>query len=320
MKASLERWLAQRWYGGVEPGLVLRALAGIYRMASTRSNASAQQLPVPVIVVGNFTAGGTGKTPLVIALARFFRAEGYRPAIVSRGHGRKSVQPLQVAADTDVSECGDEPKLMFERTGVPVFVDSDRLAAAKRAAAEHCDLVISDDGLQHHRLGRDVEIEVVDGMRGYGNGLLIPAGPLRERPRTCDLRVVTGQGARPGDWAMELRLADAVPINGQAGVRSLSGFSASPVHAVAGIGNPGRFFEALRSKGLILVEHAFADHHVFVAEDFAGLSGPVLMTEKDAVKCRGLGLDSAWAVPVEAEFPPGFYAAVRDRLERAHAG
>jgi tetraacyldisaccharide 4'-kinase len=325
VKAALERWLHRRWYGELPPGLGLRALAGLYRVLSSGGRPVPERLAVPVIVVGNFTAGGTGKTPLVIALARYFKAQGYQPAIVSRGHGRKSRRPIRVSADTDASECGDEPKLMFERTGLPVFVDGDRSAAARRAIADDCDLVISDDGLQHHGLARDLEIEVVDGERGYGNGLLIPAGPLRERPRPCDLRVVTGKGARPDDWSMQLRLGDAVPVHGELSsaslhARGLAEFAGSPVHAVAGIGNPGRFFEALRAFGLSVVEHAFEDHHVYVPGDFAGLDGHVLMTEKDAVKCRGLGLASAWAVPAEANLAPEFYAAVRARLERAHAG
>ena len=176
MKATLERWLAERWYGGVAPGPGLRALAGLYRLArARRSDAPAQKLPVPVLVAGNFTAGGTGKTPLVIAVARELAARGWRPGIVSRGYGRRGEGPVRVEVDTPVEYAGDEPKLIRERTGLPVFVDRDRVAAARAAIAAGCDLVIADDGLQHHRLARDVEIEVVDGERGYGNGLLVPA-------------------------------------------------------------------------------------------------------------------------------------------------
>lgn len=317
MKAALEHWLHRRWYGEVAPGLGLRALAGLYRVLSTRDTTVAERLPVPVIVVGNFTAGGTGKTPLVIALARYFAARGLQPGIVSRGHGRRSSAPVRVAMDTPVADCGDEPRLMFERTGVPVLVDSDRVAAARAAIAAGCGLVIADDGLQHRRLGRDVEIEVVDALRGYGNGLLIPAGPLRERPRPVDFTVVNGDASTlqaPAAWPMRLELGDAIPLDPRDARRALREFAGSPVHAVAGIGNPERFFEALREAGLSSVPHAFGDHHAYGRLDFEPIGRPILMTEKDAVKCRALGIERAWAVPVEARLDAAFFAAVEHRL------
>ena len=168
MKAALERWLLQRWYGGERPGLALRALAGVYRMALQSRSVHAVAVGVPVVVVGNFTAGGTGKTPLVIALAQHLSTLGWRPAVVSRGHGRRGNAPVRVTAATSAAEAGDEPVLIHRRAGVPVFVDADRVAAARAAVAAGCNLVIADDGLQHRRLARDVEIEVVDGARGYG--------------------------------------------------------------------------------------------------------------------------------------------------------
>ena len=320
MKAELERWLARRWYGDVPPGLGLRALAGAFRVARGLRGAEVpQQLPVPVLVAGNFTAGGTGKTPLVIALAKELSARGWRPGVVSRGHGRHGDQPVRVGDETPVAEAGDEPKLIRERTGLPVFVDRDRVAAARAAIAAGCDLVIADDGLQHRRLARDLEIEVVDGERGYGNGLLLPAGPLREAPRPTDFRVVNGESLREGDWSMRLRLREAVSLADDATRRSLASFAGARVHAVAGIGNPERFFAALRAVGLQLHEHAFPDHHDFERADFRGLQGTVLMTEKDAVKCRSLGLRDAWSVPAEAELPAAFYDALVARLERRHA-
>jgi tetraacyldisaccharide 4'-kinase len=320
MPAAIERWLQQRWYGDVAPGLGLRALAGLYRgILAARSPAPVQRLGVPVVVVGNFTAGGTGKTPLVIALAGYFSARGWRPGIVSRGHGRQSSAPLRVDAATPAALCGDEPRLMFERTGLPVLVDRDRVAAARAAIAAGCNLVLADDGLQHRRLGRDVEIEVIDGDRRYGNGLLLPAGPLREAPRACDFRVLNQGVPRGDEWPMRLRLGDALPLEAGPPPQALAGFAGTPVHAVAGIGNPARFFAALRAAGLQLVEHPFADHHAFRIEDFAGLRGPILMTEKDAVKCRGLGLDDAWAVPVAAELPDAFFTALASKLERPDA-
>jgi len=325
VKAGLERWLARRWYGEVPPGLGLRALAGAFRVArGFQTETAPQRVPVPVLVAGNFTAGGTGKTPLVIAMARELAARGWQPGIVSRGHGRRSERPVRVEVETPVSESGDEPKLIRERTGLPVFVDRDRVAAARAAVAAGCDLVIADDGLQHRRLARDVEIEVIDGERGYGNGLLLPAGPLREAPRPTDFRVVNvserpGDIVREGDVPMRLRLREAVSLSDDSTRRSLAAFASAPVHAIAGIGNPDRFFGALRAAGLRLHEHAFADHHDFERADFRGMDGTVLMTEKDAVKCRGLGLGDAWSVPAEAELPAEFFDALAARLEQAHA-
>lgn len=331
MKAAIERWLLQRWYGGIAPGPGLRALAGIYRAMTSghRRRDYPLPLPVPVIVVGNFTAGGTGKTPLTIALVQYFLGRGRKPGIISRGHGRESKLPVSVVATTTVGECGDEPRLMFERTGVPVLVDADRLAAAHAAIAEGCDILIADDGLQNRGLPRDLEIEVVDADRRYGNGLLIPAGPLREAPRPCDFQVVNGQGAGPGLWTMQLQLSDAVAITGGAAVldpgdagsarRALGEFLPGPAHAIAAIGNPNRFFDALEARGLAIVRHAFEDHHAFVAGDFADMQGPLLMTEKDAVKCRNLGLHNAWAVPVDARLTEGFFEAVEAMLAARHA-
>jgi tetraacyldisaccharide 4'-kinase len=320
VRQGLERWLARRWYGGEPPGVGLRALAGAWRLArAARGAIVPQRVGVPVLVVGNFTAGGTGKTPLVIAIARELSARGWHPGIVSRGYGRRSQGPVRVEVETPVEDAGDEPKLIRERTGLPVFVDRDRVAAARAAIAAGCDLVIADDGLQHRRLARDVEIEVLDGERGYGNGLLLPAGPLREAPRATDFRVLNvgeapGRAARPGDVPMRLRLREAASLADDGTRRALSAFIGVPVHAVAGIGNPARFFASLRAAGLELHEHAFPDHHDFEPADFAGLSGTILMTEKDGVKCRALGLPDAWVVPAEAELPAEFLNALAARL------
>jgi tetraacyldisaccharide 4'-kinase len=231
---------------------------------------------------------------------------------------------VRVEAETPVSESGDEPKLIRERTGLPVFVDRDRVAAGRAAIAAGCNLVIADDGLQHRRLARDLEIEVIDGERGYGNGLLLPAGPLREAPRPTDFRVVNvgeppGVVLREHDVPMLLRPREAVSLSDDSTRRSLASFASAPVHAVAGIGNPERFFSALRAAGLQVREHPFADHHDFERADFRGMQGTVLMTEKDAVKCRSLGLRDAWSVPAEAELPAGFFDALVARLEQGHA-
>ncbi|MGH8029710.1 MAG: tetraacyldisaccharide 4'-kinase [Arenimonas sp.] len=317
MKAALEAWLTERWYSGRPPAAVLVWIEALYRRGVQKRRAgegAPVALPVPVIVVGNFTVGGTGKTPLCIALADHFRRRGFRPGIVTRGHGRRSREPVRVAVDTPVDDCGDEPALMFARTGVPVQVDADRVAAARALIADGCDLLLADDGLQHRRLGRDLEIEVVDGQRRYGNGHLMPAGPLREEPRPTALRVVNGPGARGGEWPMGLLLGDALSLDG-AQRRPLARFGDGEIATVTGIGNPRRFFAALELAGLRVRGRAFADHHRFTARDFAGLSRPVLMTEKDAVKCRGLGLVDAWAVPVQADLPAEFFHALDVKLD-----
>lgn len=316
MRAALERWLLARWYGGRRPGLFLRLLASIFGwLLAARAYARkqgwwrAEELPVPVIVIGNFTAGGTGKTPLCIALVEHFLECGWKPGVLSRGHGRQSRLPLRVQDTTPASDCGDEPLLVFRRTGVPVQVDRDRVRAARALVSAGCNLLLADDGLQHHRLRRDIEIEVRDGQRGLGNGRLLPAGPLRELPRPVDFCVVNGGEAGDG-WAMQLQLQAAVALaDGQR--RELAGFAGQPVHALAGIGHPERFFSALRARGLSLVAHEFPDHHAFVAADLAALGRPLLMTEKDAVKCAPLAPADAWQVPVATCLPPLFF----DRLD-----
>jgi len=330
VSGTLEHWLLRRWYGGVAPGPGLRLLALCYsgavrlRAALYRSGIrKIHRVRVPVVVVGNLVAGGAGKTPLTIALARELAARGWRPGIVSRGYGRQSREPVRVAASMDPDTCGDEPLLIARQTGLPVYVDSDRVAAARQLVAEGCNLILADDGLQHRRLGRDVEIEVVDGERRHGNGRLLPAGPLREPAgRPVDFRVVNGGVAANGEWAMTLVLGAAQPLDGGP-ERPLATFAGLPLHAVAGIGNPGRFFQALRTQGLAPVEHAFPDHHAYTASDFAfEAEGALLMTEKDAVKCEGLGLLHAYSVPVRAELPATFFDQLQDRLadwSSAHA-
>ncbi len=322
MAGGLERALLERWYGGQAPGLALRALAVLYgslmrlrRFAYRVGLMRVVHLPVPVLVVGNRTAGGAGKTPTVIALVHALRARGWRPGVVSRGHGRQGAEPRRVDAGSAAAEVGDEPLLIHLATGVVVEVDRDRASAARRLAEAGCDLVIADDGLQHLRLGRRVEVEVQDG-RGLGNGRVMPAGPLREpRPaRAADFRIVHGRPTTPGEVPMHLRLGPARRIaSGE--FRPLAAFSGVRVHAVAGIGHPPRFFNALRDAGLDPVEHPMPDHHAFIADDFARFrDAPILMTSKDAVKCRGFGLAEAWEVPVDAILPAAFLDALDHQL------
>ncbi len=323
------RW--QRiWYGGEAPGLWLHWLAAAYggatgfrRWLYGRGWLRSERVAAPVIVVGNLVAGGAGKTPLVIAIARWLQAQGRRPGVVSRGYGRRFPGALRVRADTPAEQGGDEPVLIARARAVPVQVDADRVAAAHALVAEGCDVIVADDGLQHYRLARDVEIEVVDGLRRYGNARLLPAGPLREpreRAQRCDLRVVNlgeGQGGDttgPGEWPMRLVLREARALTGESS-RALSEFAGSCVHAVAGIGHPQRFFDALRAAGVDLVPHPFPDHHAYRADELRfGDELPVLMTEKDAVKCAGIAPPRTYAVPADAELPEGFWDALRGYL------
>ncbi len=276
----------------------------------------------PVVVVGNLIAGGSGKTPLAIVLVERLRAAGWNPGVATRGYGRDDAgTPRWVEADTDPVLGGDEPVLIAHRTGAKVRADADRAAAARALVEAGCDIVVCDDGLQHYRLRRDIEIEVIDGRRRYGNGQLLPAGPLREpaqRGEACDLRVLNvGSGASEagfGEWPMRLLADQALPLLSVRPV-PLAMFAGKRVHAVAGIGDPERFFDTLRSHDIAVVPHAFADHHRYVAEDLQfGSDLPVLMTEKDAVKCRPFATDRHFSVPIRAELPEAFWVALLDRL------
>jgi tetraacyldisaccharide 4'-kinase len=317
-------WFGERtppWPARVVSRIYAAAVAargGLYRRGLLRS----QHPGRPVIVVGNLIAGGSGKTPLTIALVERLRAEGYAPGVASRGYGRERAGEARwVDANTDPALGGDEPVLIARRTGAPVRVDRDRPAAAQALTEAGCDLIVCDDGLQHYRLARDVEIEVIDGRRRYGNGLPLPAGPMREpaeRGARCDFRVLNlgadGGEAAFGEWPMRLGPGDALALRG-ARSRPLSDFAGQRVHAVAGIGDPERFFATLREAGIAVVPHAFPDHHRYRAEDLAfGSDLPVLMTEKDAVKCAAFADDRAWSVPVRAQLPEAFWIALLDRL------
>ncbi|HEU4619146.1 MAG TPA: tetraacyldisaccharide 4'-kinase [Gammaproteobacteria bacterium] len=344
------RFLESVWYGerrrrGAEAvlgpfeaafRLAARARAALYARGILRRIA----LPVPVVVVGNLSVGGTGKTPLLIWLAERLRERGYSPGIVSRGYGGKSaVWPRLVEAGADPLEVGDEPVLVAERTGCPVAVGPDRVAAAElllpprnsgggaeaRAAASPpqaaIDVLLSDDGLQHYRLDRAVEIAVVDGRRGLGNGRCLPAGPLREPPARLDRvdAVVVNGGTWGGPDALRAEIAPLFVYRlgtegSDAERRALADFAGRRVHAVAGIGHPERFFEMLERHGIDVVRHALPDHAEILPRDLDHAGGPVLVTEKDAVKCREFAGDDVWCVVVDLRFPPAASSALLDRV------
>jgi tetraacyldisaccharide 4'-kinase len=313
---GIESRLNGVWYGNEAPPLLLRILSRAYRQALRwRRPLNTGSLRVPVIVIGNFTVGGTGKTPLIIAVVEHLKRLGLKPGVISRGYGRSSRSAYALHDGSTAGQSGDEPLLIYRRTQAPVQVDSDRLAAARHLIGAGCDVIVSDDGLQHRNLPRQIEIEVYDAARGYGNGRLLPAGPLREFPRPVDMRVGNGLDAdTASEYRMQLRLAYGVRLLDGAR-RRLSEFGAEAVHAVAGIGNPSRFFKALEAQGIRIIAHPFPDHHRFEPSDLP--SGTVLMTEKDAVKCAGLGRADLWAVPAEAELSDVFFRDLEQRLERA---
>lgn len=279
-------------------------------------------LPVPVIIVGNITIGGTGKTPLVIWIANYLKNAGYKPGIISRGYGGKArTWPQQVRPDADPTIVGDEAVVISRQTGCPMAVGPDRVADGQALLKyANVDVVISDDGLQHYALGRTVEIAVIDGIRRYGNGFCLPAGPLRElrsRLEDVDCRVTNGVAAQ-GEVAMRYLTEKVINLVTQE-VRSISEFKQQPVNAIAGIGNPDRFFNFIRTTGIRANTHAFPDHHVFTANELNFPDNEVLfMTEKDAVKCQRFARDNWWYIPVEAVLPDDFGVHLIHLLEERH--
>jgi tetraacyldisaccharide 4'-kinase len=329
----LARWLQRLWFARrrFNPALCfLLPLSLLFFLLAggKRRFTKPQRLPTPVIVVGNLIVGGAGKTPLTLWLAGRLRQRGWRPGIISRGYGGSAVAPRAVETAASPLAVGDEPLLLARRAGVPVWVGGDRAAAGQAllAANPDVDLLLCDDGLQHQRLARDVELVVFD-SRGAGNGWLLPAGPLREplaRLQTVDAVICNG--------AVDLPLPNGVPrfaMRLQPGAfyclnqpeqscspdflaKRLAG---RPLYAVAGIGDPERFFRTLEALGLTFSRHPFPDHHAYTAADLAfAADGALLMTEKDAVKCAGLALGEAWVLPVEAELPPALVELVVEKI------
>ncbi|MCK9387548.1 MAG: tetraacyldisaccharide 4'-kinase [Sulfuritalea sp.] len=284
-----------------------------------------ERLPVPVVVVGNITVGGTGKTPLVIHLALALRALGRHPGIVSRGYRGSAAQVEEVTPVSDPGAAGDEPLLLARRSGCPVFVGRDRTAAGRALLAAHpqCDVILADDGLQHYRLARDVEVAMFD-ERGLMNGWCLPAGPLREsvsRLAQVDAVVLNGSAVSPAPtferpvFGMRLRGESFHRLDDPLMQCRAADLAGRKLHAVAGIGAPQRFFDQLSEMGMSFIEHAFADHHSYSAEELAFVGDAILTTEKDAVKLTRLSLPlPVWVLPVTAEVSPDLAAFVLEKL------
>lgn len=354
MARGIEGWLQGVWYGGRGGAWLLPLswlfglLSALHRFAYRSGLLRIHRAGVPVVVVGNLTAGGAGKSPLVAALAVALAARGIAVGVLMRGHGSGRRDPVRVTADDDPSQVGDEAVMSARATGLPVVAGADRARGATLLESLGVRLILCDDGLQHAALARDLEIAVIDARRGLGNGRLLPAGPLREGPgRLARVDWVVlhamsvvgeagtaapGMGAagtdadrseegsrawrgRSGTLTMRLEAGSAYPLTARMAPRALADFAGQPVHAVAGIGDPGRFFAMLRSAGLDPVEHPFPDHHPYLPQDLRfGDDAPVLMTAKDAVKCRQFVDPRLWEVPVLARLSPDGGRALIDRI------
>ena len=308
------------WYGRHAASALLAPLAWAYcavvaarRAAYRHGLFASRRVGVPVIVVGNLTVGGTGKTPLVLWLADWLAGQGRRPGILVRGYrGRAERWPQRVQPDSDPALVGDEAVLLARRSGCPVAAGPDRVAAAAMLTAEGgCDIIVSDDGLQHYRLTRDLEILVLDGARGLGNGRCLPAGRLA----SVDLVVCHGSDCF-GGYRMDLVGDRLTAVADPARTMDLAALRGRAVTAVAGIGNPERFFARLRVAGLAPTERPYSDHHPFSPAD-AGRwpAGPVLMTEKDAVKCAAFAGADHWYLPVVARLDAAFTTELKQRIE-----
>jgi tetraacyldisaccharide 4'-kinase len=310
-------WLERQWQRVTPasvllypPSLLFRAIVALRRKAYSAAILKSRALPVPVIVIGNITVGGTGKTPLVLWLATFLAGHGLRPGIVSRGYGADARVPRAVTPGSKPSSSADEPLLLAQRSGCPVWIGADRVAAglALLRANPECDVIVSDDGLQHYALERDFEIAVIDGARGVGNGFMLPAGPLREpasRLRKVDAVVIHGApralDKRKGAVGMRLEGREFRNLLNPGHAVGPESFQRRRVHAIAGIGNPARFFAHLEALGLTFEAHAFPDHHGYKPADlaFEGADA-IVMTEKDAVKCAAFAHEKYWALRVDA--------------------
>ena len=323
-------WIDRIWYQEHPLSVLLRPLAwlfgviaaarrGAYRLGLLRQ----QKMTVPVIVVGNISVGGVGKTPLVIDLVQRLQAAGWRPGVVSRGYGGSVKVATRVGEQSDPSLVGDEPVMIAQKTRCPVVVAVARTQAARLLSVQGVNIIVADDGLQHYALARDFEIAVVDGQRLHGNGQLLPAGPLRELPSRLDqvnlvlmTRADSDQVSSEDEYVVESSTGEALHLNTGC-KQTLRQFAAGEgkVHAVAGIGHPEKFFSILEQAGLQVVRHPFPDHHRYQPQDLKFSDNlPIIMTEKDAVKCQRFRDARVWALEYQARLPEAAWQRILDRF------
>lgn len=320
LRRRLEQYFNRIWYHGAKPPLLCRFLARVNgRLQRRRFQRPMAKPPVPVIVAGNLTVGGGGKTPLVIALARHLWASGRQVAVISRGYGgAANASPRRVQRSDRPDLVGDEPLLIAEQTDVPVWIGRRRADVLQAALAAGADVVISDDGLQHTALARSFEICLIDGARGLGNGALLPAGPLRQpasRLEQVDLVLIKGEGQAPVP-AIRVDLApERLTTLESEDSLSLADWRGRRVNAVCGIANPDGFFQTLEALGMMVQPHAFPDHYRFKAADLESLEGPVIVTAKDAVKLSELGIERpVHVLHISMNLPAALVAAVDQHL------
>lgn len=320
----MRRWWEKVWYQPHHPiAILLLPFSYLYRLIiNLRSFLYSKRLlktvtaKVPVIVVGNITVGGTGKTPMVIWLAEWLKQQGYTPGIVSRGYGAKTKNFSQwVYPDSNALQVGDEPLLIAQRTQCPVVIAPKRIQAiATLLANSQCNIIISDDGLQHYAMSRSIELVMVDAEREFGNGWCLPAGPLREplsRLKTVDFIVMQGHGGF-AQYTMQLEATKFFNLKNSNKIFELANIR-QPIHAVAAIGNPQKFFNNLRQLGLIIIEHSFSDHYFFKPGEL-NFQGIVIMTEKDAVKYRPYADERHWFLRVDAQINSELQKDIRNKL------
>lgn len=319
------------WYENSILSLLLLPLSWLFclvtmtrKWAYTNRLLNTSKLPVPVIIIGNISVGGTGKTPLVIWLVKFLQHKGFKPGVISRGYGGLADHwPQEVTPGSKPEQVGDEAVVIARNIDGPVFVSPDRYEAGKSLLENYdCDIVICDDGLQHYALHRDIEICVIDGKRRHGNGYCLPAGPLREpksRLKSVDAIINNGTDI-VGEFSMRIKPIQMNQISGNI-TKSIETFKNATVHAIAGTGNPDRFFEALREQGLKIIEHPFDDHHNFTSSEINFRDRKaVIMTEKDAVKCQDIADENHWYLSIEAKLPEIFERRLQNllKIEREH--
>lgn len=331
LKYAIDQLFSNIWYKPSFLYTLLLPFSWIYQIAVSvkrwlyiSGHKKHIRFPVPVVVVGNITVGGTGKTPLIIALAHLLSEHGYNPGIVSRGYGgRPPILPLHVTPQTNPTEAGDEPVLIAQKTRCPVVISPKRVEAIDALInTYHCDIVLSDDGMQHYQMHRDIEIAVIDGQRRFGNAHCLPAGPLREpvsRLRSVDFIISQGAAGpdRPlsNEYLMQLIPGDIYSLIAPSKILNITEARKRPIHAIAGIGYPDRFFNQLKALGFSVIPHPFPDHHAYQPQDITFKDDTlVIMTEKDAVKCQAFARDVHWCLPVKAQCAETFFVHLLEKL------